>query len=927
MTLEEEFAYLAYDITDTWVYNGSYKIPSLPTADNYIINIHQNTFIDSTSSRLIDITADTQTYGDRNFPFVTIQGSEDATLSASISYTPYACITDNIYVVGAQNGWLNLDVPLKLQMNSPGESRATDSSWNAVEAYASGGVYLKKDVDISAFMKKSEDYGLQFSGLRVFGWQDYSDGIPSRIQADGNITIHDSHLSSDTGTLRFYGLHASLGEYLDEPLEITASGDVTISGNTLVSNGGDALATGIKAAEYSSISLNNLSMEGNSVTSGGNAGFIGIHSATDSLVTTSGLVDIAGNHAGRHYSLKAEGGEIDIASGAHRIEGDMTAVLGRLYEDNYGDLYHEASPILPGTVDMSTPLYENAGGIRASFSGADSFFSGFTSDGEALTDPSGTGQYASRTVSSISLAFTDHAVWNVIPSNIVAADARGSYVSRLTELSLDDADVYVGTTENAWRNAWTENAGFASSFATLSATDRPVELLVQNLSGSGNFYLRTDLQKDISDSVRITKSLSGSHKLWVKAGGSEPLVMTQTGSYLARTENTTAATGNEFSLKGGAVVDDQEVIDLGLYLYHMENSERNNGREWYLVRNVTLPEPGPENPEDSENETEEPETSAPLSPTGETEAALSGLAGHYAMWYGYQTDLRKRLGEVRYGTHTGLWVRGFADKTRLNGLGGTGLTQNLVGGSIGYDTIMDVDEMFLWIAGLQIRSGHADQDTCGRWGGYGELSSLGGSLYSTWVHADGWYLDAVATADWFHHEIRSAMLNGTKMYDDRSTCGLGTSLEVGRNMDFAFSNRGQDYWFLEPQLQLSWFWVKGGDFTSSNGMTIEQSDMASLTGRAGLVLGKKFSLEEKNGVRYVQPYVKAGVNHEFLGDQKARINGVNMRSDLDGTRVYYGLGADWQVTDNLRLYMQAEREHGENFTREYNVSAGLKWRF
>ena len=143
MTLEEEFAYLAYDITDTWVYNGSYKIPSLPTADNYIINIHQNTFIDSTSSRLIDITADTQTYGDRNFPFVTIQGSEDATLSASISYTPYACITDNIYVVGAQNGWLNLDVPLQLQMNSPGESRATDSSWNAVEAYASGGVYLK----------------------------------------------------------------------------------------------------------------------------------------------------------------------------------------------------------------------------------------------------------------------------------------------------------------------------------------------------------------------------------------------------------------------------------------------------------------------------------------------------------------------------------------------------------------------------------------------------------------------------------------------------------------------------------------------------------------------------------------------------------------------------------------------------------------
>ena len=40
-----------------------------------------------------------------------------------------------------------------------------------------------------------------------------------------------------------------------------------------------------------------------------------------------------------------------------------------------------------------------------------------------------------------------------------------------------------------------------------------------------------------------------------------------------------------------------------------------------------------------------------------------------------------------------------------------------------------------------------------------------------------------------------------------------------------------------------------------------------------------------------------------------------MTSDLDGTRVYYGAGVDWQATDNLRLYMQVEREHGEHFTR------------
>ena len=228
---------------------------------------------------------------------------------------------------------------------------------------------------------------------------------------------------------------------------------------------------------------------------------------------------------------------------------------------------------------------------------------------------------------------------------------------------------------------------------------------------------------------------------------------------------------------------------------------------------------------------------------------------------------------------------------------------------------------------MQLRSARAHQSVNGHWGGHGDLTSVGGGLYSTWAHADGWYVDAVGTMDWYNHKLRTSMLDGTRVHDDRSSYGLGASLEAGRKLDFAFSNEGRDYWFLEPQLQLSYFWVKGGDFHASNGMKIEQKNMDSLTGRAGLVLGKKFSLEGGSGERYMQPYVKAGVNHEFLGEQEARINGVRMTSDLDGTRVYYGAGVDWQATDNLRLYMQAEREHGEHFTREYNVSAGLKWKF
>ena len=445
-------------------------------------------------------------------------------------------------------------------------------------------------------------------------------------------------------------------------------------------------------------------------------------------------------------------------------------------------------------------------------------------------------------------------------------------------------------------------------------------LTVDALSGEGGtFFVDTDIEGDVTDRIVIGRG-TGTHGVYVTPTGAEPsreamdsfLVQQQSG-------DGSFSLANEYRVNGHT----QHVVEHGNYFYTLaqrDGSASPDAQEWYL-RRTSIEPPAPDAP-DAPVPPARPET-----PTGETEAALSSLAGHYALWYGQLTDLRKRLGEVRYGTQTGLWVRGFADKSRLDGFAGYGFTQHLTGGSLGCDGAVSTNEDHLWILGMQIRSGHADQRVQGRWGGFGDLSSVGAGLYSTWLHVDGWYLDAVAAMDWYRHEIRTAMLNGVKVNDDRSSVGVGASLEGGRRLDFAFSNNGLNSWFVEPQVQISWFWVRGGEFSSSNGMTIDQSDMNSLTGRAGVVLGKKFALKGVNGERCVQPYVKAGLNHEFLGEQKARINDLHLQSELEGTRVYYGLGADWQATDNLRLYVQAEREQGEHFTREYNISAGLKWRF
>ena len=427
----------------------------------------------------------------------------------------------------------------------------------------------------------------------------------------------------------------------------------------------------------------------------------------------------------------------------------------------------------------------------------------------------------------------------------------------------------------------------ASQYRTLTA---------DNLSGAGGvFKVNTDIENDQTDQI-IVGNGTGTHQILVTPTGTGANVE-EMNSFIVQQQAGDAS----FSL-----ANKDGKVEQGLYFYELAERTGTNGQEWYLKRTSS--------------------NIIPETPTGETEASLSGLAGHYAMWYGQLTDLRKRLGEMHDGTQTGLWVRGFADKFRLKGLAGSGFSQDLYGGSVGYDTVAATNGNCTWIVGVQFRSAHADQQTNGRWGGRGDLTSVGGGLYSTWVHSKGWYVDLAATMDWYDHTIQANMSDGTRVNDDRSSYGIGASLEAGRKVNFGFSNEGRNYWFMEPQFEVSYFWLKGGNFATSNGMKIDQDDMDSLTARAGLVLGKKFALNRDNA-HFVQPYVKAGLNHEFMGEQEARLNGVRLFSDLKGTRGYYGLGVDWQATDNLRLYMQAEREHGEEFTREYNISGGLKWKF
>ena len=495
-----------------------------------------------------------------------------------------------------------------------------------------------------------------------------------------------------------------------------------------------------------------------------------------------------------------------------------------------------------------------------------------------------------RSQGDLDLSFGKKAVWEVVSSNQLTKESDGRYAGNLTKLALDGAHVYVGSRQGQW-NAGT---GFASSQRVLSQTDAPAELKISHLSGAGDFYLRTDMETDSSDSVLVTDSLSGTYALHVNASGAEPVAV-QTKSYLARAEQNVGAAASAFALKGGKKVNGREMIDIGIYDYVLETSERNDGREWYLARTEGF------------------------SPTGEMALGLSGMTSAYAMHMSRLSDLRERLGEIRYGNGTdGLWVRGFTEENRLSGLGGTDFSQNVYGTSFGYDRLLEQDENNKWLLGLRGQISRAHQRVDGPHGGTGDNRSYGIAAYATWQHTEGWYADTVLSWDWYDQNLKTRMLDGTPVHGAYHTYAGGISQEVGRM--FRFDNG----LFVEPQLQLSWYWMKGMDFTTSNGMDVDQDDACALTGRAGLVVGKKWDLDNN---RYFQPYLKAGVNHEFMGDQQVTVNGIRFTNDLRGTRGYYGAGFDLQFASNARIYAEFEREDGQRASTPWSVGAGLRVEF
>lgn len=699
--------------------------------------------------------------------------------------------------------------------------------------------------------------------------------------SDNLLHIHDIRLNSSNFKAETYGIHAS-HEGSDDYLgtQIIVNSRAIIENINAIAQPADqyAYAVGAEANEAvidfrSGLVIRNIAAVNDADTTPLDSGTRGPNAEAYSLVAMNG---------GKIY-VNSSGNSANVV----QIEGDMISV----------------------DVDRNN----NESEINAKFMNSDSWFRGLT------------GSYGQPT-GQTNLTFGNGAYWAVGQDNTL----QGT-------LNLQkDGRVYVG-----------EMASFSGTDSPFGARSpvpltNPATLTIGKLTGSGGiFYLRADIDQDTADRI-VVKQGDGSHYLMVKSTGNEPTAQ-RMNTYLARLENGSA---------NFAVANTGGKVDAGTYQYILKEETTSTGKGWYLAQDDGStpvppdPDTGPETPPDPQPEPfPEPQPPSPdrppvknLSPAASTALSFQNVSYQARMVQVNNLNLRTRdlrtnafsdrsVAPVSSGTNAAQsgfssialngWANSFGQTGHFQSYGGSRYDQNVYGISLGIDKKFREKDA-VWYLGVRGQYSKADQKLDGDIG-RGDGNSKGAALYGVWIHRSGWYANGILAADHYHQNLKARQSDGTNAEADYRVWGYGANLEIGKHIPLI------NHFFVEPQLAVDYYRVNGSSFAYGNGLRIAADATNYLSTRAGLRAGQQW--QTGNG-RYLEYFVKGGVSHEFMSEQRLVSNNTyEFKDNLKGNRLFYGAEISGSLSKHVRLFGQIEREKGHDFDTDWTFSAGVRLSF
>ena len=458
--------------------------------------------------------------------------------------------------------------------------------------------------------------------------------------------------------------------------------------------------------------------------------------------------------------------------------------------------------------------------------------------------------------------------------------------SARTDLSLTENSVWE-VTDHSYLNH------LVNDHSTIDMTQdngKFTALMVENLSGNDGvikMHVDTSLSANNSDKLYITDTLTGTQYIDLYDVNSHtPIGAEGVGTVLATVNNhngSFAAVDGEGTLYWNRYeLDKQDTADLsGSYT-----------KDWYLkqVAKINVP-------------------------TTSIQTVMSANALNYHTWRNENDKLLQRMGELRLnGEDTqGVWFR--IRGAKIGRDGSFDFENKYTAYELGYDAVTKQTADKTRYQGVAFSYTDGDSSYTR---GSGDNSSKAISFYNTEIGSKGHYLDMILKIGTMDNDFTVYDTRSNKITGDFNNTGISLSGEYGRK------NALEHGWYFEPQAQFTLGYLGGDDYTTSNGIKVDQSGIKSAVGRIGFNIGREIGAK---GIIYA----KANLLHEFGGGYNVTMNdgsdSLKVSDTFNDTWFEYGVGAAFKTSDNSHIYLDVERSAGSDFTKNWQWNVGARWTF
>lgn len=301
----------------------------------------------------------------------------------------------------------------------------------------------------------------------------------------------------------------------------------------------------------------------------------------------------------------------------------------------------------------------------------------------------------------------------------------------------------------------------------------------------------------------------------------------------------------------------------------------------------------------------------PSKPTTSVDAVDATQRLAFANWV-EDDKFMQRMGDLRYETNNeaGVWMRVKSGK-----YSGDGFSNRHTMYQLGYDDVVKENEKLKRYQGVAF-SYNDGKNSFNRGSGKMKAKSIG--FYSTDLRKKGHYLDLgfkIYNAD---SDFTVFDTEGKKITGAFDNTGISLSAKYGRKKYI------DEHWSIEPQAQLTFGYLGGARYTTSNGIHVSQSDPNSVLGRIGCNF--MYDMDENNTV-----YLKANWLHQFAGNYGVTLANGNDSLRIDNhdhdTWFEYGFGFACMIGKNNHLYADVERSTGGSLRKDWQWNAGMFWTF